>query len=186
MADINELRSSLPIDQLAAQLGEDPDAVRRAVDVALPALFGGLQANADDPAGESSLMEALSQHDDDVATPPVNVADVDQDDGQKIARHIFGDQEEQVIQKLGAPAGGSGLVAKLLPLLAPIVLSYLAKQMNAKGGASAGTGTLGSILSSILAGATQGSSGSPRANNPGLGGVLGDLLGGLLGGGRKA
>ena len=185
MADINELRSSLPIDQIAAQLGEDPDAVRRAVDVALPALFGGLQANADDPAGETSLVEALSQHDDDVATPPVDVNDVDPDDGQKIARHIFGDQEEQVIQKLGAPAGSSGLVAKLLPLLAPIVLSYLAKQMGAKGGAAAGTGALGSILSSILAGAAQGSNSSAGASGPDLG-VLGDLLGGLLGGGRKA
>ena len=42
MADISELASSLPIDQIAARLGEDPDAVRRAVDVGLPALVGGL------------------------------------------------------------------------------------------------------------------------------------------------
>ena len=41
MADIRELAASLPIDQVARQLGDDPDDVRRAVDVALPALVGG-------------------------------------------------------------------------------------------------------------------------------------------------
>ncbi|UUZ60033.1 DUF937 domain-containing protein [Nocardioides sp. B-3] len=90
MADINELLSTLPIDQIASQLGEDPDEVRRAVDVALPALLGGLEANAADPGGEASLAEAVAQHDNDVATPPVDVNDVDVAEGQKIAAHIFG------------------------------------------------------------------------------------------------
>ncbi len=188
MTDIDDLSATLPIDQMASQLGEDPDAVRRAVDVALPALFGGLHANAADPAGATSLIEALGQHHNDVATAPVNVDDVDQAEGQKIASHIFGAQEEQVVQQLGATAGGSGLVAKVLPLLAPIVLSYLAKQMGARGGSAAGAGVLGTVLSSILSGAAQGSGGSTSgAGAPGgLGGILGGVLGGLLGGGRKA
>jgi hypothetical protein len=190
MADINELRASLPIDQIAARLGEDPDAVRQAVDVALPALLGGLRANADDPGGEASLVEALDQHDAQVATPPVDLADVDEQDGQRITAHIFGAQQDQVVQQLGATGAGSGLVQKLLPILAPIVLSYLAKQMGAKGGAAAGGGVLGSILSSILAGAAQGTGGpsgssGSSGSSGGLGGILGDLLGGLLGGGRK-
>lgn len=186
-SDLDELRTSLPIDQIAARLGEDPDAVRRAVDVALPALLGGLQANAQDPGGEASLVEALGQHDAQVATPPVDLADVDEQDGQRITAHIFGAQQEQVVQQLGSTGAGSGLVQKLLPILAPIVLSYLAKQMGAKGGAAAGGGVLGSILSSILSGAAQGAGSSSRSSTSGgLGGILGDLLGGLLGGGRKA
>ena len=186
MADLDDLRTSLPIDQIAAQLGEDPDDVRRAVDVALPALLGGLQANAQDPGGEASLAEALGQHDAQVATPPVDLADVDEQDGQRITAHIFGAQQHQVVQKLGSTGADSALVQKLLPILAPIVLSYLAKQVGAKGGA-AGGGVLGTILSTILAGAAQGSGGTsrPSSDSGGLGGVLGDLLGGLLGGGRK-
>lgn len=186
-SDLDELRGSLPIDQIAARLGEDPDAVRRAVDVALPALLGGLHANAQDPGGEASLAQALGQHDAQVATPPVDLADVDEQDGQRITAHIFGAQQEQVVQQLGATGAGSGLVQKLLPILAPIVLSYLAKQMGAKGGAAAGGGVLGSILSSVLSGAAQGAGGSSRSGTSGgLGGLLGDVLGGLLGGGRKA
>ena len=186
MADLDDLRASLPIDQIAARLGEDPDAVRRAVDAALPALLGGLRANAEDPGGEASLAEALQQHDTAVATPPVNLDDVDEQDGEQITRHIFGGQQEQVVQQLGSTGVGSSLVQKLLPLLAPIVLSYLAKQMGAKGGAAAGGGVLGTILSSILTGAAQGSGGSSRSSSPGgLGDIFGDVLGGLLGGGRK-
>jgi hypothetical protein len=186
-SDLDELRSSLPIDQIASQLGEDPDAVRQAVDVALPALLGGLQANAQDPGGEASLAQAVGQHDAAVATEPIDLADVDAADGERITAHIFGAQQDQVVQQLGATGVSSSLVQKLLPLLAPIVLSYLAKQMGAKGGAAAGGGVLGSILSSVLAGAAQGAGGSSRASTSGgLGGVLGDLLGGLLGRGRKS
>lgn len=185
--DLDELRSSLPIDQIASQLGEDPDAVRQAVAVALPALLGGLQANAQDPGGEASLAQAVGQHDAAVATEPIDLADVDAADGERITAHIFGAQHDQVVQQLGATGVSSSLVQKLLPLLAPIVLSYLAKQMGAKGGAAAGGGVLGSILSSVLAGAAQGAGGSSRSSTSGgLGGVLGDLLGGLLGGGRRS
>ena len=183
MTDLDELRASLPIDQIASRLGEDPDAVRRAVDVALPALLGGLKANADDPGGEASLAEALDQHDTAVATPPIELADVDEQDGERITRHIFGAQQDQVVQQLGATGAGSGLVQKLLPILAPIVLSYVAKQLGTRGGA-AGGGILGTVLSSILAGAAQGTS-SRSSSSGGLGDILGGVLGGLLGGGRK-
>lgn len=185
MAGINELAASLPIDQIAAQLGEDPAAVRQAVGVALPALVGGLNANAADPGGEASLLEALGQHDAGLVSGQVDLDAVDTADGARIAHHIFGAEQDQVINQLGATGASSGLLKKLIPILAPIVLSYLAKEMGAKGGAAAGGGVLGSILSSILAGAAQGAGGSSQASGGALGGVLGDLLGGLLGGGRK-
>ncbi|MEZ5096934.1 MAG: DUF937 domain-containing protein [Nocardioides sp.] len=58
MSDLDALLAALPIDQLAAQLGEDPVAVRQAAGVALPALLGGMQANAQDPGGEASPFSA--------------------------------------------------------------------------------------------------------------------------------
>lgn len=185
MADLDALRASLPIDQIAAQVGEDPDAVRRAVDVALPALLGGLSANAEDPGGEASLAEAVGQHDAAVATEPIDLADVDPADGERITRHIFGAEQDQVVQQLGSTGVSSGLVQKLLPLLAPIVLSYIAKQLGAKN--AVGGGVLGAVLGSILSGAAQGAGGSSRSSGSsgGLGDILGDVLGGLLGGGRK-
>ena len=72
-------------------------------------------------------------------------------------------------------AGGEGLISKLLPLLAPIVMSYLAKKLGGGGADQAGGGGLGDLLGGILGGQAGGAAG----------GGLGDLLGGLLGGGRR-
>ena len=63
MYDYNELLNNLPIDQLASQGGETPADVENAVRNALPALRLGLGANAQDPAGEASILSALSDHD---------------------------------------------------------------------------------------------------------------------------
>ncbi len=183
---VDDIVASLPLEQIAASLGEDPAAVEQAAYAALPALLGGLEANAQDPRGEASLAEALLQHDNDLADGPVDLSRIDVADGERITRHIFGDQQDQVVRQLGGVGGSSGLVAKLLPILAPIVLSYLAKQVGGKDGA-AGGGILGTILSEILNGAAQGSgsrsSGSAAGSD--FGSILGDLLGGLLGGGRR-
>ncbi|MBA3780476.1 MAG: DUF937 domain-containing protein [Nocardioides sp.] len=184
MSAVDEILQTLPIDQLANQLGEDPDDVEQAALAALPALLGGLHANAQDPAGEASLAEALGQHGDDpAATGVVDVEQIDQADGSRIASHIFGAQEDEVVQQLGGVgSASSGLVKKLIPILAPLVLAYLAKQVRGKGDAATGGGVLGSILSQVLSGAAQGS--APRGSQ-GAGSIIGDILGGLLGGGRR-
>ena len=49
MSEIDQLLQQLPTDAIAARLGEDPASVESAARAALPALFGGLQANAADP-----------------------------------------------------------------------------------------------------------------------------------------
>ena len=136
MSGIDDILRSLPMDQLARQLGTDEATARQATSMALPALLGGLQANATDPGGAASLQEALAQHDDDLYGERVDLERVDTRDGERISSHIFGSNEDQVVHALGG-AGGAGLggdlIKRLLPLLAPIVLSYLAKQMQGRG-----------------------------------------------------
>ncbi|GAB3057571.1 DUF937 domain-containing protein [Intrasporangium mesophilum] len=212
MTEYDEILNQVPIDELAAQLGVDRSEVQQAVESALPALLGGLQANASDPAGASSLMAALSDHQAPVST----LGDIDENDGQAIVGNIFGGNTDRVVNQLGGlGSGGSGsgmggLVQKLLPLLAPIVMSWLANKI--------GSGGLGSVLGGGSAGGqTQTDTGplfpggqgadsgpvqSPSAggsSNPlqdilgqvlggaaggsgGSGGGAGDILGGLLGG----
>jgi len=178
MSAIDDITASLPIDQLAAELGERPEDVRSAVAVALPALLQGLGANAQDPGGAASLTAAVQQHQDGLADGPVDLGQVNVADGERITRHVFGDNTDQVVSALGGVGGSGGLIGKLLPILAPIVLSYLAKQMGSGGGG----GVLESILGQILGGAAQGSGGG----SAGMGSMLDDLLGGLLGGGTRA
>ncbi|MGH9117110.1 MAG: DUF937 domain-containing protein [Acidimicrobiales bacterium] len=185
MADIDALVSQIPIDQLAGQLGVSEAETEQAVRQALPALLGGMNANAQDPAGAASLARALGQHDDNLLEGGIDFSQVDTDDGQKIVKNVFGDNQDQVIDALGGLGGGGGgggsIFAKLLPMLAPLVLSYLAKSFGGGGtraggeAEAGGMGGLGDILGGMLGGGQGGGD---------LGG-LGDILGGLLGGGKR-
>ena len=218
MTAVDDILGALPADQISQQVGASPDEVRTAAAAVLPALLGGLQANAGDPAGAESILEALGQHDDDLLTGGADLSAIDEQDGGAIARHIFGDQEDEVVSRLGGlpAAGGSGvggdLVRKLLPILAPMVLSWLANRvLKGAGGAGGGDtasatpadptpslpggggtapGSLDDLLRDVLGGAAgpTGSGGSTGAASPGgldPGSIIGDVLGGILGGGRR-
>lgn len=183
MSDLNDLKSQLPIAQIAQQLGTDPATAENAIDMVLPTLVGGLGANAQDPAGAASLERALVDHQDDLHANP-DLSRIDTEDGEKIARHIFGDNTDEVVNRLGgASQGGQSLIQKLIPILAPIVLSWIASQLfkDRSGGQAAPApqqqdagGGLGDILGGILGGGGAGG---------GAGGGLGDIFGGGAGGG---
>lgn len=201
MASLDELMSQIPIGDVAAKLGVDEPTARAAVEQALPALVGGLEANAKDPRGAASIEKAVSKHSPALVDGGVNLDEVDTNDGEKIVSHIFGPNKEQVVATLGAQptaaAGGGigGVVGKLMPILAPIVLSYLAKKFSERGSATQTQptepmqpnaskprpekeGGLGGILGGMFGGDSGGSDASGAS-----GGGIGDVLGGLLGGG---
>ena len=183
MAGIDEIVADLPIGDIAAKLGVDEATARKAVDDALPALLAGMGANATDPAGAASLERAVKSHDPSLVEGGVNLADVDEEDGRKIVKNVFGDNTDQVVTALDKKEGGAGdLIGKLLPILAPIVLAFLAKQFTRKqegsepaADSSGAGGGIGDVLGGLLGGGGSG----------GSGGGLGDLLGGLLGGGKR-
>ena len=171
MGATEEILSSLDLDQLAQILGTDKASAGRAAAAAIPTLIGGLQANSGDEDGANGLLGALGQHADDTYSASVNLADVDVDDGRKIVAHALADDPKRVAGLAGLDGD---LLAKLLPLLAPVVMSYLAKKLGV-GSQSSGGGLLGDLLGGLLGG---GSSQSAA-------GGLGDLLGCLLGGGSS-
>ncbi|MGH8775312.1 MAG: DUF937 domain-containing protein [Jiangellaceae bacterium] len=188
MTDLNDLLSQIPMDQLARQLGVDERTAEQATRQALPALLGGMQANAQDAAGAASLGRAVGNHDGSLLDGGVDFGQVDTEDGDKIVKNVFGENRDQVVNKLagGGGEGGSNLIGKLLPMLAPVVMAFLAKQFS-QGGSTAtasasgggGAGGLGGLLGGLLGG------GQGGGQAGGLGGGIGDLLGGLLGGGKR-
>ena len=189
MSAVDDIMSQIPMASLADQLGVDQSTAEAAVRQTLPALVGGMEANAADPAGAASLQSAIDQHSSALVDGGVNLNDVDTEDGEKIVGHVFGDNSDQVVQTLGGNLGGSNnLVKQLLPILAPIVLSYLTKQLAGRGqqdqAAATGGGGLQDILGSILGGMGGAGAGGQGGGGQG-GGGLGDILGGLLGGGRR-
>jgi hypothetical protein len=206
MASYDEILGQVPLQQLASQWGVDQSEVEQAARTALPALLGGLQANAHDPAGAQSLASALSDHQ---GTTVSSLADVDEQDGQKIVGNIFGDNTDQVMSQLGgvgAGLGGSGsggsgsggsLVQKLLPILAPIVMSWLANKIGQGGGLGSilGGGSGASVASTSAPdsgplfpggqGASSGPVQTPGGSAPasGASNPLEEILGQVLGGG---
>lgn len=186
MASIDELLTHVPMSAIAQRLGVDEATARSAAQAAVPTLLGGMHANlAQTEGGEESMSKDLTGHaqllDHDVTMDAVDAAD-----GDKIVHNLFGDNTEQVAHALGSapetgPAVNDRLIANVLPMLAPIVMAYVAKQMagrlggKASGGgteqAAGGGGGLGDLLGGLLGGNK-------------AGGGLGEMLGGLLGGGK--
>lgn len=201
MSAVNDILRELPIDQLAAELGTDEQTAQEAVAQAVPLLISGMQNNAQAPEGEQALAGALDEHATrGLLDGGIDLNQVDTADGQKIVRHIFGGQDiNSLAGQYGALGGGASgsLIQKLLPILAPIVLAYIAKNLQGKAQQAGGSGSiLGDLLGGVLGGGMGGGLGQatqagyptqqqgyPQQTQSAGGGILGDLLGGLLGGG---
>ena len=202
MSELQDIIGQIPMGQIAGLLGTDETTARAAVEAAVPTLLAGMQNNAQAPDGAASLESALGQHQDGLIDGGVDVGQVDTADGEKIVNHVFGGQQDHVASQLagsGQLSGvGSDLVRKLLPILAPIVMSYLAKKFlggnQAGAGSQAGAGApadsgqggmdLGGVLGGILGGMVGGQGGAAGqggSGEQGGSGDLGDILGGLFG-----
>jgi hypothetical protein len=185
MSGLEDLFAQIPTSDIANKIGVDEAEVNQAVQLLVPVLVGGLHENAQDPDHASKIESAADSH-ASLLDGGVNVDHVDQQEGQQAIARIFGGNDSaQVANALAGGGGGnSDLLKKLLPILAPIVLAYVGKQLTGKSGAPAaagGGGALNDVLGSILGGMGGNKSlGSVLGNV--LGSKAGDILGGLLGG----
>jgi hypothetical protein len=194
------------ISQLSQQLGADPDTTRQAVPAALSAILGGLHQNVQQPGGEQQLENALADHAGGGGLlgglGGLLGGGSASSDGGGILSHIFGNHQPAVASQVGQTTGlNSGQAGRLLILLAPFVLGYLAKQRQqqgpvntgagagyapagggAMGGGMTGGGMMGSITD-ILNGERQ-QIDQTHPQHSGLFDILGNLAGGLLGGRR--
>lgn len=162
------------IGQLAGLVGGDNEQTGRAVAAALPMLLGSMTGAAQSNSGANALFGALSNDHDgsilDMLGPMLAGGYASRAlgaDGGRILGHILGNKQPAVEQTVAKSAGiDTGLVQKLLPILAPIVMGYLGKRLRS-GGLDAGG------LGAILGGERE----QVKKQDPGLGGIF-DLLGG--------
>ncbi len=170
----SQLQSGPALQRVSQQLGMDSGQASQAISAALPLLMGGLANNASQPQGAQSLLNALQRDHlgsggggfdlggllgsvlgGGTATPSTN--------GAGILGHVFGRQTPQAASLLGQKTGlDSGRSGQLLMILAPIVMSFLAKQFAQQGNANQLSQALG------------------EENRQTGGGGIGDLLGGVL------
>lgn len=196
MAGLDDLFAQIPIQDIASQLGADSGEVDSTIRTLVPVLVSGLNHNAQDPGQADSIVNAASGF--AAAGLLDNVFGGNQDEGQQVISTIFGGNDSsQVASALsGAGAGNNDLLQKLLPIIAPIVLAYIGKQLTGQKAEPAqqqasGGGGLGDVLGGILGGMVSGG-GAPKNQSMGsilgnmiggkTGGAIGDILGGLLGG----
>lgn len=167
MSATNDILAGINPQQLAAALGTDEATAMNAAAAAIPTLIASLQANAASTEGSEGLLSALGQHaDSGLFGDTVDLNAVDTADGQKIVAHALANDP----QRLQAVSGlGGNLLSKLLALLAPIVMSYLARRLGMGGSTTSQAGSV-SILGDILGG----------AGGSAAGGGLGDILGQIL------
>ena len=143
------------VSRISEELGADPNTTRQAVPAALSALLGGLSRNAQQPDGAQQLDSALDAHGGGGLLGGLGslVGGALGADGSGILGHIFGQHQPAVASQVGQRTGlDQGQAARLLMLLAPIVLAYLARARGqgqpaspGAGASDSGGGSIGSI-----------------------------------------
>jgi hypothetical protein len=172
------------VGQLSEYIGAEPQQTVQAANGVFATLLGGLANNASSEGGLSALGAALDRdHDgsmlDDLAGMVGGMlmnggGDNRATNGMGILGHILGDRQEAAAEQIGQSSGlNASQVMKLLPILAPIVMSVLGKTKNS-GGLD-----LGSLAGVLMGGAQQ------AQQQPGMGDLLGNVLGSVLGGGQQ-
>jgi hypothetical protein len=174
------------LGQLSEHIGAEPEQTAQAANGIFATLLGGLAQNASTEGGLSALGSALDRdHDgsmlDDVFGMVGGMLSGGNNDtqsgatnGMGILGHILGDRQETAAAQIGQSSGLSmGQVMKLMPILAPIVMSVLGKTKNS-GGLDLGG------LAGVLMGSAQ-----QAQQQPGMGDLIGSVLGQVMGGGQQ-
>lgn len=160
------------LGEISNTVGAEPSLVNSAIQMALPAIIGGLANNAADPQGAQSLDQALSRdHDGSILgnlgglgsmilgqlqTPEPTPKQLD---AGGILGHILGNNQGPVVEQVSNNTGlNMGQVAQILMMLAPLVMGYLGQQKREQGvGADGLGGLLGGLLGGQSAAAPQSS-----------------------------
>lgn len=155
------------IGNISQQTGIDQNKAKDVVSSSLPELLGAMQGNMLSGDGASGLLGALTsgKHDGSILDNLGGfLGGGDFSDGRKILGHLMGDKLSAVENGISKKTGvDSSIIAKILPMLAPIIMGYLGKQAKNKNVSS--TTDLGGLLGGLLTGASDGNSG-------GIGGAI--------------
>jgi hypothetical protein len=165
---LGQQQGSRAVEQISQNLGANSSVVNSAIQIALPAILGGLAKNAQDPQGAQSIDNALQRdHDGSLLDNlmgylgggiPAPQEATRQTNGGGILEHIFGGSQTAVAKEVSQTTGlDMGQVAQLLIMLAPIVMNYLGRQKQQQGLDADG-------LSSWLGGQQQQIQQSPQAS----------------------
>jgi hypothetical protein len=135
---LGQQQGSDAVGQISQQIGADPSAVQSAIQMALPAILGGLAQKAQQPETAPMIASAIEQEQggllDNLGGLFGGGGAVNPMMSAGILSTIFGNNQTQVADQIGQKSGlNTGQVASILMMLAPIVLGYLGRRQTQQG-----------------------------------------------------
>ena len=177
-------------EQLASSLGIDKGIAGAVIPQVLPMILGGLKKQKDERGGEARVDHILNKYGSSSVLDDIGglFSSKAQDSNPDPALGgLLGNAGVEASNLFGKQFNlDSGLAAKIIPMLAPVVLGYLTKQKDSGAGSSGIAALLdqdgdGSVLDDVAGFLMNGLGGNSSSSSSG-GGLLGGLLGSLLGG----
>jgi hypothetical protein len=165
----------------------DQGTISQLLPVIAPMILGGLKKQKDERGGQERVDHILNKYGD-----PSVLGNLDGLFQQKLNDNttdpnlggLLGNAGSDATNLLSKNLSGvdSGIVAKLIPMLAPVLLGFLTKKRDSGTGSSGLAGLLdqdgdGSVLDDVAGLLMGGLGGKSKSSNP-LSGLLGGLLGG--------
>lgn len=149
--------NSPALKQLAASFGVSETDAMKALSGMVPALSGGLRNSLSSTDGQAGLLNALAKgrHQRYLDQPETLADAATVTDGNAILGHILGgkDASRRVASDVSAQTGlDNGLLKKMLPVVAALVMGSMSKQGTARGSANvapsagANSGMLGMLV----------------------------------------
>ncbi|MEP7146502.1 MAG: DUF937 domain-containing protein [bacterium] len=188
---LNDLMGQLgggATDKISSKLGIDPNILQQAIPVIAPMILGGLKNQSENNGGQERVDHILNKYGDPGVLDNVgsHVEEMSvKDNFDSNLGGLLGNSGSQVTDVLTKKFNlDSGTAAKIIPMLAPLILAYLSKKRDSNPEGSAGFASFldqngdGSIVDDVIGFFSN----KQPTSNQGSGGGLMDILGGLLGG----
>ena len=150
MDDISKSISAEQLDGIANKLGASREHTQNAISMAIPTLLGAMARKADDDQGAKDLHQHLAGHAGGMAAGQNTLLNADAAGDSPLGSllaGLLGQRQGRVETGIGKASGLSGAqVASLLAMLAPVVISALAKKSGSTLEGGVDFGSLTNIL----------------------------------------
>ena len=172
------LTEEASVNNIAKKSGSSNAQIIKLVGVFLPLVITYLTRNAKKKGGAKSLANALGQHKDKKSIA-AQIETADTEDGEKILKHILGDDEDEVTNRLAKQTGmSSSQVTSALDAMLPGIMSGIsASASKASKKKQSGVDLSDGIDLTDIMGMLGGGSAPKKSSGFGLDGLLG-MLGG--------
>ena len=136
------------VGDVANALGQPEEAVARGMESSVASLMGGLASKSGDPGILRKLLDTVSGTSgtvswSQIAGSLVNPNSSLMDTGKRLLPALFGSSEQTVTNAISREAGlSSGAITTLLTMAAPVVMSFISKQVRDGGMTMSGLGNL--------------------------------------------